>query len=288
MIKASRVLAGIPTALRETLLSSYQLILSNYGERRWEPSELNGGKFCEAVYSIIAGALSNNFPAKACKPANMYDACRTLEQTPSNQNRVGDRSLRVLIPRVLPVLYEIRNQRGVGHIGGEVDPNHMDAEAVQSMASWVMAELVRVFHGVTVQEAQETVDALVERKTPLIWEVEGVRRVLVPGMSAKNKVLLLLHHSTGWVSVAELFGWVEYSNLSMFRRAVLIALHKDKLIEFNQSDEKVRISPLGSVEVETKILSDEEPRSKSAAPKRKKPRVRITAREARGTISRLA
>jgi hypothetical protein len=65
MIDSSRVLAGLPKALRDTLLESYQQIMSNYLERRWEPSELNGGKFCEAVYSIINGAVKGSFPLKA-------------------------------------------------------------------------------------------------------------------------------------------------------------------------------------------------------------------------------
>jgi hypothetical protein len=60
-----------------------------------------------------------------------------------------------------------------------------------------MAELVRIFHCVKTEEAQETVDALVERKTPIIWEVRGMRRVLDSKMTAKNQVLVLLHHSTG-------------------------------------------------------------------------------------------
>jgi hypothetical protein len=171
VIDPSRVLAALPQALREELLDSYQKIMSNYLERRWEPSELNGGKFCEVVYSIVDGTLKGNFPAKGGKPNNMLAACQALEKQPADPNRVGDRSLRVLIPRLLPVLYEIRNNRGVGHVGGDVDPNHMDAEAVQAMASWAMAELVRIFHGVKTDEAQETVDALVERKSPLIWEV---------------------------------------------------------------------------------------------------------------------
>jgi len=234
--------------------------MSNYTERRWEPSELNGGKFCEVAYSIVNGALSGSYPAKAAKPRNMLAACQSLEQVRSNASRVGDRSLRILIPRVLPVLYEIRNNRGVGHIGGDVDPNHMDAEAVQSMASWVMAELVRIFHGVTTEEAQQTVDAMVERKSPIIWDVEGARRVLVPSMRAKNKALLLLHHSTAWVTASELCDWVEYSSLSMFRKSVLTPLHKDKLIEFNRSGDNARISPLGSVEVEAKLLPDNIPK----------------------------
>ena len=254
MIDPSRVLARVPVALRDTLLKSYQEIMSNYLERRWEPLELNGGKFCEAVYSIIHGAVKGSFPARASKPANMIGACQALEKEPANAGRVGDRSLRVLIPRVLPVLYEVRSNRGVGHIGGDVDANHMDAEAVQAMASWVMAELVRIFHGVTTKEAQETVDALIERKTPAIWEVEGVRRVLDPNMSAKNQVLMFLHHSAGWISSTDLFKWVEYSNPSMFVSSVLRPLHEARLIEFDAVQRRARISPRGAKEVEQKLL----------------------------------
>lgn len=255
MIDPSRVLAGLPQALREELLKCYREIISNYLERRWEPSELNGGKFCEAVYSAINGAVTGAFPAKASKPANMVDACRKLENAPADPNRVGDRSLRQYIPRALPVLYDIRNNRGVGHVGGDVNANHMDAEAVQAMATWIMAELVRIFHNVTPQEARETIDALVERKTPVIWEIEGAKRVLDARMSAKEKVLTLLHHSTGWVSENALREWVEYSNASMFRNPVLKPLHKKRLIEFDAAKARVRISPLGAQEVEQKLLT---------------------------------
>ncbi len=255
MIDPSRVFAGLPVGPRDALLQCYRQIISNYLERRWEPSELNGGKFCEVVYAIVYGALSGNFPAKAMKPKNIRDACQAFEKAAPDPNRAGDRSLRILIPRLLPVLYEIRNNRGVGHVGGDVDPNHMDAEAVQAMASWVMAELVRVFHGGTTDEAQRTVDALVERKTPLIWEIDGIRRVLVPKMSAKNKSLLLLHRSSDWVSAPELFGWVGYSNLSMFRRKVLGQMHEDRLIEFERVADKAHISPLGIKYVETNLLT---------------------------------
>ncbi|MGY8662462.1 hypothetical protein Q3C01_08850 [Bradyrhizobium sp. UFLA05-109] len=248
------MLAALPQALRDELFNSYQKIISNYLERRWEPSELNGGKFCEAAYSIINGAVKGSFPVKASKPGNMLIACQALEKEPANPNRVGDRNLRVLIPRLLPVLYEIRNNRGVGHVGGDVDPNHMDAEAVQAMASWIMAELVRIFHGVTTEEAQETVDALVERKSPLIWIVGDIKRVLDPRMGAKDQVLVLLHHSGGWVSVADLLRWIEYSNASVFRGKVLTPLHKHRLIEFDSGQGLARISPRGAIVVEEDAL----------------------------------
>ena len=255
MINPSHVLASLPNALHDTLLRSYQEIMSNYLGRRWEPSELNGGKFCEAVYSIVDGALRGGFPPNASKPNNMLTPCRALENEPSDANRVGDRSLRLLIPRALPVLYDVRNNRGVGHVGGDVDPNHMDAEAVQTIAGWIMAELVRIFHGVTTKEAQLTVDALIERKTPLIWDVEGVRRVLDPGMSAKNQMLMLLHHNPGWVLATNLFDWVDYSNLGQFCQRILMPLHKDRLIEYDQTaPHRAVISPLGVKEVEEKLL----------------------------------
>lgn len=254
MIDASRLLAELPQALREELLDSYRKIMSNYLERRWEPAELNGGKFCEVVYSIVDGALKGSFPANASKPANMLAACQVLERRSPDPNRVGDRSLRILIPRLLPVLYEIRNNRGVGHVGGDVDPNHMDAEAVQVMASWAMAEMVRIFHGVETEEAQETVDALVERKSPIIWEIHDMKRVLDSKMTAKSQVLLLLHHSTGWVSAADLLTWVEYSNPNNFRFAVLKPLHEARLIEFDGVNRRASISPLGIKKVEEELL----------------------------------
>lgn len=254
MINASRLLAGVPTAVRNELLQSYQEIMSNYVERRWASLELDAGKFCEIAYSIINGTVTGSFPTRARKPANMLGACQALEKIPSDPNRVGDRSLRVLIPRVLTVLYEVRNNRGVGHVGGDVDANHMDAEAVQAMASWVMAELIRIFHGVPIVEAQETVDALVERKSPVIWEVEGTKRVLDPKMAAKDQVLIILHHSSGWVSTQDLFNWTEYSTFGAFASNVLRPLHKARRIEHNTVERRARISPLGVEEVEKRIL----------------------------------
>ena len=229
--------------------------MSNYLEQRWEPAELNGGKFCEIVYSIIHGAVKGPWPAKASKPANMARECQAIEKEPSDNTRLGDRSLRILIPRVLPMLYEIRNNRGVGHVGGDVSANHMDAEAIRSMASWIMAELVRIFHNVTVEQAQQVIDALVERKLPVVWDLGDVKRVLDPKMTAKNQALVFLYHNTGWVLASDLVKWIEYSNATVFRRTVLIPLHKARLIEFDSVKAQAKISPRGAAEVEKTLLT---------------------------------
>jgi hypothetical protein len=254
MIDPASFLSAIPDGLREPLIRTYQEISANYVEHRWEPAELNGGKFCEVVYSILNGKLSGVFPTTPSKPARMVDACRALEQMPRDTSRVGDQSLRVLIPRALPVLYEIRNNRGVGHVGGDVDPNFLDATAVYSMASWVVAELVRIFHDVSTELAQQAVDALIERKHPVIWEVGDVRRVLDSKIGKKDQSLLLMHQKLGWVQDEDLFKWVEYSTLPDFRRYVLKPFHDKRLVEYDRKGHRVQISPLGVEMVEKEIL----------------------------------
>jgi hypothetical protein len=47
----------------------------------------------------------------------------------------------------------------------------MDADAVQGIAGWIMAELVRIFDGINTQDAQQIGDSLVERKTSPIWDL---------------------------------------------------------------------------------------------------------------------
>jgi len=227
VIDPSKALGTLPSTLREELLKSYREIAANYSERRWEPSELNGGKFCEVVYSIVNGVLSGSFPTKSTKPSDVVKACRSLESVPTDPARAGDHSLRILIPRVLLPLYDIRNNRGVGHVGGDVDPNFLDATAVYGMTSWVLAELVRIFHNVSTEEAQAVVDALAEHKHPLIWSIEGVKRVLDPSMKAADQTLLLLHAERSWISEDRLLDSIEYSNAAVFRGKVLKPMHKN-------------------------------------------------------------
>lgn len=250
----SGLLAVLPTALRTELIEAHRRIVRNYSERRWEPAELNGGKLCEAVYTVLEGAILGTFAPVASKPQNMVDACRRLETSPPDATRVGDRSLRILLPRLLPFLYEIRNNRGVGHVGSDVNPNHEDAEAVLSMANWIMAELVRIFHNVSLAEAQIAVDSLVQKRHPIIWEVDDIKRVLDPGLKAEHQTLLLLYSEPSWVAVEVLRKWVEYNSLSLYRSRVIEPLHESRLIEYQRNKARAHITPAGIQLTERDLL----------------------------------
>ncbi len=249
----TKAFSGIPEGLRKSLLGAFSEIIRNFREQRWEPSELNGGKLCEVVYSILRGHVERKMPAKPQKPKNMLEACQALEQADS---KLFPRAIRIQIPRMLIALYEIRNNRGVGHVGGDVDPNHMDSLLVVEMAKWVMADLVRVFHGLDTARATKVVEGLVERTIPTVWEVGGRRRVLRPELSKRNQTLLLLHSVNGAVSHMELQGWVEYANSTVYRRDVLGPLHRERLIEYSEASGEVRISPKGIAYVEENLPLD--------------------------------
>ena len=221
----------------------------NYREGRWEPSELNGGKLCEAVYTILLGLATGKYPSTASKPGNMVDACHALEKYTA-----APRSLKIQIPRMLIALYEIRNNRGVGHIGGDVDPNKMDATCVLYTSKWILCEMVRMFHDVDTTAAEAAVDAITERTVEVVWKVGEKYRILDTSTTMKEKTLLLLFQTSAPLSVEDLFDWTEHPDRSNFRRDVLRPLHAEKFIEYDEAAHRVHLSPKGVVQVETAIL----------------------------------
>jgi hypothetical protein len=243
----STVLGNLPETLRLELVGALRNIERSYQEGRWEPSELNGGKLCEVAYSIIRGHVDGKFPRRSSKPKNMVEACKALEQ------EAVSRSLRIQMPRMIVALYEVRNNRGVAHVGGDVDPNAMDALVVLSMAKWLVAELIRVFHSVDTETATRLVSTLSDRSLPVVWEIKDKKRILSNSLSMKEKTLLLLYSNTGPVAERDLIEWVEHSNPSVYRRDILRPAHKARLLEYDEAEGSVEISPLGIKLVEGKI-----------------------------------
>ena len=80
--------------------------------------------------------------------------------------------------------------------------------------------------------------------------------MLRTNLDSKDRTLLLAYTDTSsGILLEDLFSWVEYSNLSMFKKAVIRPLHKAKLIEFDEEAEAIFLSPLGVQEVEMRILT---------------------------------
>lgn len=246
-------LAGIKeNKLRLSLITSYLKLKQNYRESRFDFVGLDAGKFCEAALRIAQSQLTGTFVPLGTRIPNFADAVRSIVTLPAVP---GSESLREVVPRALLFLYTLRNKRGIGHLGGDVDANRVDAMTIVQGADWVLCELIRLYHKLSLEEAQELVDSVAQRQLPMVWEVAGKRRVLQAGFSKADETLLLLYGTTDFTVLAEdLFEWVEYSLLRLYKTNVLNALHKQRLVEYDKQTDAVHLSPLGVHRVEKELL----------------------------------
>jgi len=223
----------LPLELVEALLSSYEGIKQNFYLGKLEPSELNGGKFVEACIRVLQHETdAGHYTPIGTQIPDVIGKLRDFEKIPVS---ASNESLRIHIPRVLLVMYNIRNKRGVGHLGGDVNPNISDASLLAACADRVMGELFRIHYQCSLDEAQAIVDALVQRRLVLVHKVEDTKRVLLPQLSHKDQTLLLLSSEyPNKVSESDLLAWIEPKDKADYRRRVLRALHQQRLIEYEE------------------------------------------------------
>jgi|ERR1051325_3159540 hypothetical protein len=249
-------LAAIQKKFRSRIIDAYLELKRRFAkatyDSAWDTSGLSVGKFCESVLRFLQFTLTATSIPFGKHIPNFPDECRKLISLPAS---AGLESLRVIVPRALAFLYTLRGKRGIGHVGGDVEANEIDAATAVRVCDWILSELVRIYHGLSLEEAQALVNAVAERLMPEIWEVRGKKRVLRKGLPYKHQVLLLLYSDPDTDVLSEdLLEWTEYSNAVVFRQKVLTPLHKERFIDYDRDNELVRISPLGIHEVETVVL----------------------------------
>jgi hypothetical protein len=248
-------LNNIPHKFREKIINTFLEIkkrasLANYNSD-YDSLGLSLGKFSEIILRLVQLEVTGTYTPFGEHIKNFAQIVDALSKT--DKSKSSD-SLRILIPRALNFLYTVRNKRAIGHVGGDVEANEIDMSTSVRIADWIMCELIRIYHKLSIEEAQDIVDTISTRSLPVIWEVNGKKRILRTDLNYKEKVLLLLYSEPqNGILIEDLFEWVEYSSLSMFKSAVIKPLHDGRLIEFDKEFETVHISPLGNNIVETKI-----------------------------------
>lgn len=257
ILTLDQALANIDKKFRDKIISSYQEIKLRYSKAlynsEFDTAGLSAGKFCEGVLRFLQYNLTGtNIPFDK-HIQNFNDECSKLIGL---SKTTGNESLRIIIPRCITLLYTLRGKRGIGHVGGDVEANRIDIETIVRITDWVVCELIRIFHNLSLEEAQAIVDNISDKSLPEIWEIAGKKRVLMPELDFKDKTLLLLYQSSSnYEFDADLYSWVEYSDFSMYKRAILKPLHDKKIIEYDKETNIVYLSPLGIREVELNIIS---------------------------------
>jgi hypothetical protein len=246
-------LAAIPKPFRSRLLTTYGSFKAAWINREFDTCGLRAGKFCEVMLRYLQQSLTGSHVAFGTKIPNFTDECRNLERLPK---AAGPESLRVLMPRALDFAYTLRNKRDIGHVGGDVEANEIDAAAAARLIDWCLSELVRVVHPLSLEEAQDLLDAIAEREVALVWSVAGKRRVLNPRLSRSDQTLLLLYGELdSAVAVEDLADWIEVPR-SHYKSRVLQPMHAKRLIEYDRATETVLLSPMGAAAAES-IVADQ-------------------------------
>lgn len=246
-----QALANVPKIIRTKLISTYLEIKRCHLEAKYESAGLSAGKFCEVLVRLLQEEINGSYTAFGKPIANMADECRKL--ITAKNNGVPE-SIKIIIPRALVFLYTMRNKRGIGHVGGDIDANSIDIATITRTTDWIVCELIRVFHKMPLEEAQDLIESISVKSLPIVWEVAGKKRVLKGGLTARQKSLILLYsESDSAVLTEDLCSWVEYAP-NMFAKRVLNDLHKDRFIEYDQESELVYISPKGAKLVEDELL----------------------------------
>ena len=189
----------------EELLAAYQEAKHNFLLGGLRLSAVEGGRFCEAAFRLLEQITTGKFTGLN----RTLDTERLITQLANIPKGTHSDSVRIHIPRALRVVYDIRNSRDAAHLADGIDPNLQDATLVISVLDWVLAEFVRIYHGVPASDAQHIVEGLVARKVPAIQDFDGFLKVLKPELKASEYVLLILYERGGAGALyKELEEWV--------------------------------------------------------------------------------
>lgn len=243
----------LPIELVDHLLLAYDKLRQYYFLGRHRPACLEAAFLAEIGIRLLQYITSGRYTPLTEQIQKIPEEVRKLAQTPATYND----SIRLIIPKVLQVVYDLRNKRNIGHIGGDVDENFADATLALNNCSWVLAELIRIYHTGNIDQAQKIVNSLVEIKLPLVQDFNGFLKVLDPELSLTNKILVVLHHrGNDGATTTELVKWLGSKNVykRSYELIKLGHIHKE------ESDDKYRITYAGEKHLLEVVLTTSVPK----------------------------
>ena len=182
----------------------------------------SAGKFVESFVQCLQ-AMSSGTHCGTLSVDNY------LKNHVENDTTLPD-GLRLCGSRIARSIYTMRNKRNIAH-KGEIDPNRFDLEFTHHGAAWIMAELLRIATGITMEEAGALIELVRLPVGTLVEEIDGARMVHAR-VPMRLELLILLHSQYPTpVPSAQLVEWVGKNAAST--RSRLSELRKRRLIVGN-------------------------------------------------------
>lgn len=169
-----------------SLFDAYEELVAKHRGGDLEGALTKAGRFVEQALRLIEGKRTGSVPTEI---KSVAATTRALEN-----DTVLSEPLKLLIPRALyGMIYNIRSKRDAVHVK-EIDPRHIDVAMAVSAASWVIAELLRLYHTSDEVVVEQRMLALTRISIPFIEAQAGetfVNRKVKPTF----ELLLLLAHA---------------------------------------------------------------------------------------------
>jgi len=235
---------SLPSELTEAFQAEFQKLHQQYFLGKWEPAQLDGGRFSEAVLRIIQYKDSGSYTPIGT-PLNRKSIVGRV-----GKNTVLHESLRLQIPILAELIMDFRNNRNSGHLGA-INVNEMDSTFVLNAANWIVAELIRLETQMSPADAQAEIKKIIERRVPIIEEIGGRLKCLDPKLDAKTKAVIFCYQMyPASISLKNLVNWTEYTNKGVLR-GQLNLLNKEGIIDFR--NDLAQLTKKGIIWVEKNI-----------------------------------
>ncbi|HVS69287.1 MAG TPA: hypothetical protein VHE56_12095 [Mycobacteriales bacterium] len=214
-VRGGFIAAGIPDLLVNELLDAFAEAKRRFHSNDLRPQAVEGGRFSEAVFRVLQWATTGAFTPVGKTLPTVDKLLETLRNSAT-----GNDSVRLHIPRTLRLIYDVRNKRDAAHLADGIDPNFQDATLVIRNMDWVLAELVRLYHNVSANQAQQIINDLVAKDVPVIQEVDGFPRVLRELKASDYVLVLLTWRGAGGSTFQQLREWVRPKMRTNLRRTL--------------------------------------------------------------------
>jgi hypothetical protein len=178
-------------SLVDELLAAYTEAKHRFHVGDLRPNAVEAGRFSEAAFRILQQRAFGAFEPLG----NKIDTDSVIVRLAQLPRGTQPDSVRLHMPRALRVVYDIRNNRDAAHLADGIDPNLQDASLVVAALDWILAELLRLHHNVSANEAQRIVQDLVTHPVPSIQDFNGIPVVLRTDWGRDDVVLVLLYRA---------------------------------------------------------------------------------------------
>jgi hypothetical protein len=147
------------------ILNAYEGLIQKHRALDAEAALTRAGKFVEHIFRALEFIRTGTAPAEIKSPAA---TAKLLEGDTSLPE-----SIRMLLPRIaLAMVYDVRSKRGAVHVK-EINPRGIDVDLATKAASWIVAELIRLYHVDDENAVRLEMTVLTRATFPLLESIDG-------------------------------------------------------------------------------------------------------------------